>query len=247
MNLFRRIINPPTGEAGKMADDNRPLKYARYAIGEIVLVVIGILIALQINNWNEDRKTKQEEVKALKELKGDLLLNIEDFSENVYGYKLSGNANKTVIKIIDQDLEYHDSLMYVFGRLYPLVTMVANNGTYESLKERGLNLISNDSLRKVITRYYSKDIIFVKTVESKNVQAISDAQLTPFLMKEFRTIEPFVLRPNDFDSLRTNNYFRELLANLDFFCYWSVSKNNDLIATANQLINMIDQELAPYQ
>ena len=37
----------------KMADDNKPLKYARYAVGEIVLVVIGILIALQINNWNE--------------------------------------------------------------------------------------------------------------------------------------------------------------------------------------------------
>ena len=41
-----------------MADDNRPIKYARYAIGEILLVVIGILIALQINTWNEDRKTK---------------------------------------------------------------------------------------------------------------------------------------------------------------------------------------------
>ncbi|MGB5264769.1 MAG: DUF6090 family protein, partial [Lutimonas sp.] len=42
----------------KMADDNRPLKYMRYAIGEILLVVIGILIALQINNWNEDRVKK---------------------------------------------------------------------------------------------------------------------------------------------------------------------------------------------
>ena len=41
-----------------MADDNRPLKYARYAIGEVVLVVIGILIALQINNWNEESKTR---------------------------------------------------------------------------------------------------------------------------------------------------------------------------------------------
>ena len=46
--LFRKIRK-------KMADDNRPLKYIRYAIGEIILVVIGILIALQINNWNEER------------------------------------------------------------------------------------------------------------------------------------------------------------------------------------------------
>jgi len=40
----------------KMADDNQFFKYSRYAIGEIVLVVIGILIALQINTWNEERK-----------------------------------------------------------------------------------------------------------------------------------------------------------------------------------------------
>ncbi len=42
----------------KMADDNKPLKYMRYAVGEIALVVIGILIALQINTWNENRKAQ---------------------------------------------------------------------------------------------------------------------------------------------------------------------------------------------
>ena len=42
----------------KMADDNKPLKYLRYAIGEIVLVIIGILLALQINNINSDRIEK---------------------------------------------------------------------------------------------------------------------------------------------------------------------------------------------
>ncbi len=49
INFFRKIRK-------QLADDNRPLKYMRYAIGEIVLVVIGILIALSINNWNEEQK-----------------------------------------------------------------------------------------------------------------------------------------------------------------------------------------------
>ena len=48
INFFRKTRNPPAGEAGKLADENRPIKYIRYAIGEIALVVIGILIALQI-------------------------------------------------------------------------------------------------------------------------------------------------------------------------------------------------------
>ena len=49
----------------RLAQDNHFFKYSRYAIGEIVLVVIGILIALQINNWNEERKLRNEEISAL--------------------------------------------------------------------------------------------------------------------------------------------------------------------------------------
>ena len=52
----------------KMADDNKPMKYLRYAIGEILLVVIGILIALSINNWNEQHKINKLESKILQEL-----------------------------------------------------------------------------------------------------------------------------------------------------------------------------------
>ena len=54
LSFFRKIRK-------NMADDNRPLQYARYAIGEIVLVLVGILIALQINNWNEERKEQKAE------------------------------------------------------------------------------------------------------------------------------------------------------------------------------------------
>jgi len=45
-----------------LADDNKPIKYMRYAIGEIVLVVIGILMALQISEWNTNYKRHKEEV-----------------------------------------------------------------------------------------------------------------------------------------------------------------------------------------
>ena len=53
----------------KLADDNKPIKYLRYAIGEIVLVVIGILIALQINNWNNNRIAKKQLKELLQQVK----------------------------------------------------------------------------------------------------------------------------------------------------------------------------------
>lgn len=51
IKFFRKIRK-------NMIKENRTSKYLVYAIGEIVLVVIGILIALQVNNWNEERKTR---------------------------------------------------------------------------------------------------------------------------------------------------------------------------------------------
>jgi len=70
INFFRKIRK-------QLADDNKPLKYMRYAIGEIVLVVVGILIALSINNWNDERKGSQAEYAILINLKKDFEVNKE--------------------------------------------------------------------------------------------------------------------------------------------------------------------------
>ena len=65
INYFRKIRK-------QMADDNIPVKYMRYAIGEIILVVIGILIALQINNWNEKRLSKNSIVNYYERIHDEL-------------------------------------------------------------------------------------------------------------------------------------------------------------------------------
>ncbi len=77
----------------KLADDNKPMKYMRYAIGEIALVVIGILIALSVNNWNEERKLKIETKKYIQRLISD----IESDTTNIHnGMKV---RNETIINI----------------------------------------------------------------------------------------------------------------------------------------------------
>lgn len=83
----------------KHADDNQFLKYSRYAIGEIVLVVIGILIALQINNWNEDKKTRKKELNYLENIKTDLFLNIGELNNFI-------EARNACIASCDRTLSY---------------------------------------------------------------------------------------------------------------------------------------------
>jgi sensor domain CHASE-containing protein len=65
IKVFRKIRQ-------NMIKENRTSKYLLYAIGEIILVVIGILIALSINNWNEQRKERQIEQSILKEIRNNL-------------------------------------------------------------------------------------------------------------------------------------------------------------------------------
>ena len=73
--------------------ENKTGKYFKYAIGEIILVVIGILIALQINNWNENRKQTALEIKHLKELKSDI---VETLKDAKYDAKLYENDIQSI-------------------------------------------------------------------------------------------------------------------------------------------------------
>ena len=65
----------------KLLSENRFTRYMFYALGEIILVVIGILIALSINNWNEDRKNHQEEIQLVRNFVEDLNLDLVDFQD----------------------------------------------------------------------------------------------------------------------------------------------------------------------
>ena len=105
INFFRKTRK-------KMADDNKPMKYMRYAIGEIALVVVGILIALSINNWNEDRKTKLKSQVYINKIVNDLMidtLNINTLIKRGNFYKVGlinyfsyfNQGNVSIEKLID--------------------------------------------------------------------------------------------------------------------------------------------------
>jgi len=100
----------------KMADDNRPLKYMRYAIGEIVLVVIGILIALQINTWNESQKLVKLEKELLWQVKIGLESDYNSISKSINGHKRFLNSQDIIVKWIDEKFEYNDSLVPHFSQ-----------------------------------------------------------------------------------------------------------------------------------
>jgi len=138
-----------------MADDNKPLHYARYAVGEIVLVVIGILIALQINTWNEGRKNAEYQ----KELLGEIQLSLQK--------DIDHNTN-VAIPWIDRFIAHGDTVLMLYGVSNSRMDTVNkhlrlmlrspdfayNIGAYETLKSNGLERIKNKMLRQKIITFY---------------------------------------------------------------------------------------------
>ncbi len=76
INFFRKTRK-------KLANENRTFKYARYAVGEIVLVVFGILIALSLNNWNDQRKSQAKEKVILQKLKSEYESNLKQLNQKI--------------------------------------------------------------------------------------------------------------------------------------------------------------------
>src|SRR5210317_1757772 len=92
-------------------------KYFKYALGEIVLVVVGILIALSINNWNENIKRETLEISTLKELKENIQQDHEDMKTNLWYYKSSSQSARIIAEALENRTPYHDSLRQHFGQV----------------------------------------------------------------------------------------------------------------------------------
>ena len=140
-----------TGKTGLPEQRVRTGKYLKYAIGEIVLVVIGILIALQINNWNEYNKERKQEQKVLTELLGSLQNNYNSMISDSINRSNWNKSSDIVIHFLEDDGLYSDTLNKHFqDARKPGTNLSLSFAGYEGLKNVGYDIITSDSLRKSI-------------------------------------------------------------------------------------------------
>ena len=129
-------------------------RYVLYAIGEIGLVVIGILIALQINNHNEWRKDREQEQRVLIQLANNLQMNCDLLEDWIKGNEHASRFGEVVIDHFKHNKPYHDSLA-------PIIWMAElqwNNELplvgYEALKNIGFDILQNEQLKENIMHLF---------------------------------------------------------------------------------------------
>lgn len=139
-------------------------KYLTYAIGEIVLVVIGILIALSINNWNENRKNRILEQEVLKDLKEEYVLNLSQLEQKIGMRNAIIQNSKDVLHFIDNsefDIN-RDTLIHKirYLGLDPTFDPIQN----DLITSGKIRLIQNKPLRKLLSSWTS-DILALQEME----------------------------------------------------------------------------------
>ncbi len=157
--------------------------YLVYAIGEIILVVIGILIALQVNNWNEARKEKLVETELLMELREDLDETIADLENDIRTATLTLAVTDSLYRDLyiqnDRKSEpYKIPFWYANakGSLYPKMN------AYQSIQSRGVQIIQNPQLRSAISDFYELFLTRIKRSEN----GIAQMQINIFNEKFFQ-------------------------------------------------------------
>ena len=202
----------------KLADDNRHLKYMRYAIGEIVLVVIGILIALQINNWNTERRTQLQEKVILQSLLDEFKTNSDNLL--IAEKRATRGLDKCldILKYISDDkLEFSkatsDSL--IMQSLNTFVTFDVSDGYINSLLSTGeIHILQNDSLKHLITNW--NRVVIDNSGEAEDwLKQDLYTIVTPFLDKHYSLATERFIFFNPYDSPFKSDY-RQIYRNPQF-------------------------------
>ncbi len=153
IKFFRKIRQ-------RLLAENRFSKYLIYAIGEIILVVIGILIALQINIWNEERKTRAEEDLYINRLVAENKEDLTTFSNEInnleFGIKTIESFSEAFKDkaTVDSILINRANDYFQYGSIYP--TFSSSTSTFDDLSSTGnLKIISNFELRDKLVKHYA--------------------------------------------------------------------------------------------
>ncbi len=248
IKFFRRIRQ-------ELLTEHKFSKYLFYALGEIILVVIGILIALAANNWSIEQAERLQESKYLKNIKLDLekdLGNLE-YNLNFRRDKLAG-TKKLISQINGTPVDDLTELSRnVFNTLNE-ERFTPNNSTYTELASSGnLNLISVDSIKILLLELeelYKINAFAIdhETYEyreyiSKSVFKYTDTEKLAAIFVNGESSDQQNINRDDFDALFRSPEYKNGLVIMNLISESFISKYQNIEEKSRKIIALVDEEL----
>ena len=245
INFFRK-------KRKSLADENKVFKYARYAIGEIALVVIGILMALQINNWNENRLNKVLEKQYLSSLIIDLKGESKTMKSKVIDrFQPKINALLLAKKYYYGNYMITDTVAFIkkvsYGGVFSSGSNYGNSATYQELiSTSNFKLIRNKTIKKDIINYYGAREFFKEYYN--NIRSGYAAYINS--LNPYNPMNKMAIDPLDINRTLVRFKDKEFLDLINQELTFAYSINNRIIALVkfeNELITKIEKDLKQTQ
>ena len=161
----------------------RITRYLTYAIGEIVLVVIGILIALQVNDWNEKRKNVDFEENILQLIDQNLVRDTDLIRSEMERTSLAVSLTDRLLEQVARD-QFNDSLNRWMGKIISFERFRSHSTAFEVLKAKGIGQVRDKELQLALISYY--DGTLFRLYESLNDVLLSfNADWVPIVKSDF--------------------------------------------------------------
>lgn len=179
------------------------------AIGELLLIVVGVTIALAASSWYEDRQERRKEKQVLEQLRQALEIDLQEFESR---QKRQVRLYKDVVALTEHmngSDPYEPAIEAYFPSVSRWVGVRTNSAPYQALKSSGLDLISSDTLRLKLIYYYENQIAQLVGAYLNN-RAFSTDRVAPYFLLNFRQVEPLRFVPDDYEKLRKDKFFWNL-------------------------------------
>jgi len=183
----------------------------KYAVGEVVLIVVGILVALAISDWNDRRVARIEERALLAEVQTALGTDIALLEADLEVFSDAAHKMQRLLDLLSSPSHNEPNLEQLFGAVYGFRTTNLNTYAYETLKSHGLQSIANSDLRAGIARVY--DHHYQRLQEEHGIETeITLTVLRPYFLEHFRDLHIYrTATPIDFEAVANDPYFRNIL------------------------------------
>lgn len=146
----------------KLLAENKLVKYFIYAFGEVLVVIIGILIAIQINGWNNDRIQAKKEVAYIEEIRKSLLQDLNRIEFIIaFNHKKDSCINRSIellgTKMSNEERASEFTLLFIESTTVYEIFRPNNVAFNNMISAETIELISNDSLRMAFADYYGRE------------------------------------------------------------------------------------------
>ena len=237
IKFFRKIRQ-------NLLSEGKTGKYLKYAIGEIILVVVGILIALSINKANDAEKQRQKELALLSEMSKNLQIDLEDLDFNIKGSAERIKANEIILKALQERIPMHDSLKPYYGNILGNFQLSSNNAAFANLQSVGLDLISNDSLRNAISNLYIVKYTYLENVTKGADDGFQWNTFYPQFLDLINVDQMWVsAEPVSHEALMDNRKFQETLKMNLFFRNYMQRQYTMIHKDVNSLLVQIERHI----